>query len=397
MVKNLITYPKGAVLQIKNSVNPGYIYIIKSGEVGVKDSLQPYGKGVSFKYQPGDTFGLVSAMTGHPHIDTLVAETEVTAVRLNIESFLEYLNQNRDILLKMITHGSQRMRFFVEAIGSDKVIRSKKDSFEKLYYHARSYINIGRPDMAFFAINKFISAAKQSPKGVRHLQDAEELLSRLSRSQSMPEHTKTSGKATLNFSAGDIIFLENEPNDYFYFVVKGSVRISKLLNESEIILGVIEEDDIFGEMAIIENKVRTASAVAYTECTIMRLPADLLLHGTDNFILNKLLVSYSRRLWYASQRHHILKLGDAQFKVYNQIWIMAKDKLSKKKDAEPTGKCELFVSLDDVKKMVGLHVSNSDISEVNRDSNLSIQRNSIIVRDIHSLDAKIKALRHRYI
>ncbi len=70
------------------------------------------------------------------------------------------------------------------------------------------------------------------------------------------------------FRAEDKIFNEGDAGDGFYVIKNGRVRISIFLPDvGEELLSLLKEGNHFGEMAIIEDKPRSASAIADTETT----------------------------------------------------------------------------------------------------------------------------------
>lgn len=65
------------------------------------------------------------------------------------------------------------------------------------------------------------------------------------------------------FEAGDYIFREGENGDRLYVVLDGRVMISKeIAGAGEEALAFLERGDYFGEMALIDNKPRSADAKA---------------------------------------------------------------------------------------------------------------------------------------
>src|SRR5580700_8078566 len=68
------------------------------------------------------------------------------------------------------------------------------------------------------------------------------------------------------FAAGQEIFREGAPGDGVYFVKSGSVEISAGIGEPRV-FSRLGPGEVFGEMAVIEHRPRsaTASAVAATE------------------------------------------------------------------------------------------------------------------------------------
>ncbi len=76
------------------------------------------------------------------------------------------------------------------------------------------------------------------------------------------------------YSDGQAIFAEGDPGDSMYFIVKGCVRIEKRAQATGAVqktLAVLEAGDYFGEMALLDQKPRSASAVAAGGARILRL------------------------------------------------------------------------------------------------------------------------------
>jgi CRP/FNR family cyclic AMP-dependent transcriptional regulator len=62
---------------------------------------------------------------------------------------------------------------------------------------------------------------------------------------------------------GAVVFRENDPGSEMYVIIQGEVEIRKATGpSSNKTLTVLKKGDLFGEMAIIEKKPRSATAVA---------------------------------------------------------------------------------------------------------------------------------------
>src|SRR5262245_34951135 len=67
------------------------------------------------------------------------------------------------------------------------------------------------------------------------------------------------------FSAGQAIFTEGQPDDdLMYSVLDGEVDI---VRQGQL-LETISPDGVFGEMALLDNQPRSASAIARTDCRV---------------------------------------------------------------------------------------------------------------------------------
>ena len=50
-----------------------------------------------------------------------------------------------------------------------------------------------------------------------------------------------------------MIFSEHEPGEDLYIIQQGKVKITKIINNQEVLLAVLQPGDIFGEMALLEK------------------------------------------------------------------------------------------------------------------------------------------------
>ena len=58
-------------------------------------------------------------------------------------------------------------------------------------------------------------------------------------------------------------------SDCAYIIESGRVQVSKTLsNGEEQVIGILEENDIFGEMSLIDSLPRSATVLALEDCTI---------------------------------------------------------------------------------------------------------------------------------
>lgn len=77
-----------------------------------------------------------------------------------------------------------------------------------------------------------------------------------------------------DYADGATVFAEGEPGDSMYFIVQGCVRIEKHAQAAGAVqktLTVLEAGDYFGEIALLDQKPRSASAVAAGSARILRL------------------------------------------------------------------------------------------------------------------------------
>lgn len=74
------------------------------------------------------------------------------------------------------------------------------------------------------------------------------------------------------FEAGDIIFEEDDPPDDLYVIHQGFVKISKRGEARQRILSYLSEGDCFGEIGVLNNAPRAASATAMSRTELLVVP-----------------------------------------------------------------------------------------------------------------------------
>lgn len=79
-------------------------------------------------------------------------------------------------------------------------------------------------------------------------------------------------KFQISFNEGTTIFIEGEAGECAYIVQEGTVDLYALLNGQSVSLTQFNKGDLFGEMALIDNQLRSGTAVAASDVTLLRVP-----------------------------------------------------------------------------------------------------------------------------
>ena len=75
----------------------------------------------------------------------------------------------------------------------------------------------------------------------------------------------------LKYNINQSIFKAGDAPDKMYLLVKGKVGIVLPKNDSKSPNFIIEENELFGEMGVIENELRMATARCIEECEIISI------------------------------------------------------------------------------------------------------------------------------
>ena len=83
----------------------------------------------------------------------------------------------------------------------------------------------------------------------------------------------------MQYPEGARIFAKGDPGDSMMAVLRGRVAISDPSPDGrQVLLTVFHEGDVFGEMALIDGKERSANATAAAPCDLLVLPRQSFLH-----------------------------------------------------------------------------------------------------------------------
>src|SRR5437867_13247452 len=101
------------------------------------------------------------------------------------------------------------------------------------------------------------------------------------------------------YKAGRNIFQEGDPGDGLYLILEGKVQITCLLGQDQrIVLSRLDDGDFFGEMAVLDNQPRSATATAETDTKVYFILRDDLLNilaGSQGLAVS-LVKEFSRRV-----------------------------------------------------------------------------------------------------
>jgi CRP/FNR family transcriptional regulator, cyclic AMP receptor protein len=101
------------------------------------------------------------------------------------------------------------------------------------------------------------------------------------------------------YAKHEFVVREGDPGSTFFFLVKGSVSVCRVMPDGrEMILAILKEGDFFGEMAMFDSSLRSASIKALTDVEVGAIRhADFLIFLDRNpHIGRALVIALSERL-----------------------------------------------------------------------------------------------------
>jgi CRP/FNR family cyclic AMP-dependent transcriptional regulator len=80
------------------------------------------------------------------------------------------------------------------------------------------------------------------------------------------------GRTSAEYRSKDRIFVQGEPANDVFYIKEGRVKLAVLSKQGkEAVVAILKDGDFFGEGCMAGQQVRMATAVALTECSVMKL------------------------------------------------------------------------------------------------------------------------------
>ncbi len=198
----------------------------------------------------------------------------------------------------------------------------------------------------------------------------------------------------VTYKKGEMIFSEFEPGNAFYLIQKGRVQITKVMGNIEKTVDILQPGELFGEMAILEEAPRSASAIAVDEVVCLefnRENFEILLTGNPQIAM-KLLKTFVKRIYDQRRRFMILTLEDDQARVADVFLMLTEGHPASENDGNAR---EFNVTSDDVAHWAGIapEKARAVINQMASQKRIELYPGKIVVSNIHDLQRLVASRR----
>lgn len=238
---------------VKAGTYQNWMYSICEGSVDIYSEYGTSNEKKLITLTKGQYFGEIGMIAVMPRTATAVAaEENVVLEQIGKEDFEDYLKKHPENLQPIMSNVSGRIRELTEDLSL--VAKMTKEALRE-----REYVNnvsgwLGDSIGKLMAKLKAKKAAEREHIVIRKRQMA-------LTSECFP---------LINFRAGDVIFRAGEEADCMYDICDGCVGIySDYQTENQKLLNELYTDSVFGEMGILDNMPRSATAVCLKDCVVL--------------------------------------------------------------------------------------------------------------------------------
>ncbi len=162
-----------------------------------------------------------------------------------------------------------------------------------------------------------------------------------------------------DFPAGSVLFEEGQPGDYMYVVQSGEVEIRRQVGDTERVLAVLRAGEFFGEMAILNSRPRSATAIVRSNAARLLViegrTFEAMLRARPEIAL-RLIKALASRLESANQHIELLLLPTANHRVVQCLRHMAEEQIALARHVRHGSAILVPSGAEDVAHRVGLPV-----------------------------------------
>jgi len=316
---SVVKFAKDSYFVVEGKTNTEKFFIIQEGKVQIIRDVDKVVRGKDTIAGPGDIIAAVSVMSGFSFIETAIAQTDVTMLAVEKKQYSNLIRDNTPIAVKIIQQFSQRLRTLDEMLSRLTLSATAESGPSHLLKIAEFYLSQRKPSQAFYAYQQYTVHCPDAPD----MEDVKQKMAKIAPTVKVKKPEYPSDKMERAYPADCLLFAEGEPGDELYVIQEGSVKISKIVNNQEAVLAVLRKGDIFGEMALLENKPRTATAEVSENCTVLAVnQANFTsLIKTSPELVSRMTTLMAERIWMMYRQLANAMITNSLDRIYDALLI----------------------------------------------------------------------------
>lgn len=379
----VVNFIKNAYIIIEGKASNNCFYIIRSGNVVISKEAE---KNKTETLNPGDFFGVISAMANHNHIETAMALTDVSLIVVHKDQFPLLIQKNNPVAMKIVLSFSRKLRELDTAIAELTLKSISTEDVVNLFNIGEYYLKQSQFNHAYYAFYRFLQYCKDNENAPK----AKMLLEQIKPHAKAVYLEPTKDQFKRLYPDNTMVFCEHEPGNELYIIQSGKIKITKMIDNKEVLLAVLKEGDIFGEMALLENKPRSASAIAYGDTQLMAVNKENFKNmiSTQPQLVTKLICLLAERTWVVYRQLTNLKIKSNIGRTYDTLLIQ----LEKNKVAIKHGMAYSFeFGPKELANMVGLTKDEAGdiMQQIFTNKKFQLVDNKITVTDIEEIKKQV--------
>jgi CRP-like cAMP-binding protein len=192
------------------------------------------------------------------------------------------------------------------------------------------------------------------------------------------------------YAEGALIFAKGDPGNSMMAVLRGRVLISSpSVDGRQVVLTTFREGDVFGEIALLDGKERTADATAASDCELLVVARRSLLALLERRpeLAHQLLIVLCERIRRTNEQVEDFAFLHLETRIAKALLRLAQEEGKR----TPTSHLGLKISQRALGEIVGSSREsvNKHLQEWKRAGIIELEKGSILIRDVEALAARV--------
>jgi CRP-like cAMP-binding protein len=325
----------------------------------------------------GDFVGVIPCMAARSQIETVIALTDVSAISVRRDQYPELIERNIPVAMKIIRTFTKQLRLMNETLTKLTLNNVLTDTPEQLFGIAAYYEKVGKPDISVYGYYQYLKACRNG-KNFAKARQRFVALKPVTHAVYL-EPTKDSLRW---YPKDTMIFSECQLGTDMFIIQEGKVKITKVVDGNEVTLAVLKKGDIFGEMALLENKPRSASAIAHEDCRVMVVNSENFnqMVTTQAQLVARLTTMFAERLWALYRQ---IMNSQLENPIHKMIDMLALELEKQRIQTDTDASYQTDLTIADIENMCGIpqNMQGQYIYKFMENSNIKIVDKKIYVKD----------------
>lgn len=222
----------------------------------------------------GKIFGEMAVVEDYPRSSTVIAKEDVRLWEITQEDLMSYFKERPEMILKIMKQIGSRIRNVTEDYNEVRTeLKAVKAAEHKT---EESLLSKVRKSLALYSSAIFPSSGNKTESATRaNYVDAPSVESQREVAATINENRPSNIEI---YRQGTVIFKQGEYARCMYVIYSGSVGIySNYGTKKQLLLTMLHPGSYFGEMGMVSDDLRSATAIAETEDTCVEIirPEDI--------------------------------------------------------------------------------------------------------------------------
>jgi len=193
------------------------------------------------------------------------------------------------------------------------------------------------------------------------------------------------------FPTGTVLFREGDPGEEMYVIQSGRVQLTRRVRGREAHLATLPPGEFFGEMAIVNNRPRSATATVLEDAQLLVIDArtfEAMVRGNAEIAL-RFIKKLAARLAQANAQVEVLLLQDLNHRVVHHLRNLAHSR------GTPDGPgVRVAATVDDIAETVGAKYEDVDacLRRLEQAKLFYRDSDSVVIAEVGKLDQFLEFL-----